>query len=119
MEQKYLEQRFMKARTIPGTRKLHSFIPISKDKLQVKAFSASSSFREERVTTTTEFDLPPESIAGFVTCMVDRNWYLACVLHVSLDESQVKLTLLHPPGTSSSYKYPKAEHYYMLQQEMF
>ncbi len=31
MEQKYLEQRFMKARTIPGTRKLHSFIPISKD----------------------------------------------------------------------------------------
>ncbi len=51
MEQKYLEQRFMKARTIPGIRKLYSFIPISKDKLQVKAFSASSFSREERVTT--------------------------------------------------------------------
>ena len=36
VEQKNLEQRFMKAGTIPGTRKIHSFIPISKDKLLVK-----------------------------------------------------------------------------------
>ena len=109
LEQKYLEQRFMKARTIPGTRKLHSFIPVSEDKLQVKAFSASSSCREERVTTT-EVDLPPESIAGFVTCMVRSQWCLACVLHLSQDESEVKLTLLHPTGPSSSYRYPKPEH---------
>ncbi len=45
-EQKNLEQRFMKARAIPGTRKLHSFIPVSKEKLLVRAFLASSSCRE-------------------------------------------------------------------------
>ena len=50
IEQKCFEKRFLKARTIPGTRKLNSFIPISRDKLQVKVFSASSIFREERVT---------------------------------------------------------------------
>ena len=109
VEQKNLEQQFMKALTIQGTRKLHSFIPISKDKLLVKAFSASSSCREERVTSTGD-DLPTESISGFVTCMVDRKWWLACVLHLSLDESKVKLTLLHPSGLSSSFKYPPTKH---------
>jgi hypothetical protein len=51
-EKKNLEQRFLRAQTIPGTRKLHSFIPVSKDnyKLHVKQFSASSSCKEERVT---------------------------------------------------------------------
>ena len=108
-EKEYLKQRFLKARTIPGTRKLHSFIPVSNDKLQVKAFSASSSCREERVTTT-EDDLSPELISGFATCLLDRKWWLACVLHLTPDESQVKLKLLHPPGPSSSFKYPPSEH---------
>ena len=98
----------MKARTIPGTRKLHSFIPVSKDKLQVKQFSASSSCKEERVTAS-EDDIPPESISGFVTCLIDRKWWLACVLCLSPDESQVKLKLLHPPGPASSFKYPPSE----------
>ena len=32
------------------------------------------------------------------------------MLHLILDESQVKLTLLHPSGQSSSFKYPPTEH---------
>ena len=42
-----IEQWFLRARTIPGTCKLHSFIPVSKGKLQVKQFSAASSCKEE------------------------------------------------------------------------
>lgn len=82
-EQRNLEQRFMTARTIPGTRKLHSFIPVSKDKLQVKSFSASSSYKEEKVTRI-----------NF------RIYYLH--LHLSPDDNQVKLTLL---ASSRSIKF--------------
>ena len=32
------------------------------------------------------------------------------MLHLILDGSQVKLTLLHPSGPSSSFKYPPTEH---------
>ena len=39
-EQWNLEQRFQKSRIIPATRKLHSFIPISDYKVQVRPFSA-------------------------------------------------------------------------------
>ena len=35
----FLELRFQQSRTIPGTQKLHCFIPFQKDKLHTKAFS--------------------------------------------------------------------------------
>jgi hypothetical protein len=33
-----------------------------------------------------------------------------CPLHLSPDESQVKLKLLHPSGLANSFKYPSSEH---------
>ena len=107
-EQNTLEQRFHKSRTIPGTRKLHSFIPITSSKLRVSCYSASDTSREEMVTSSTT-DLSPELIVGFVTCLCDGNWWLACVLQVIQEESRVKLTFLHPHGSSSSYKYPQTQ----------
>ena len=49
-EEKELEERFTISRTIPGTRKLHSIIPLSKEKIIVRAFSASTNSREERIS---------------------------------------------------------------------
>ena len=80
-EQQYLERRFHLSRTIPGTRKLHSFVPISNRKVRVSSYSAPDASREERVTLHKN-DLPPESIAGFVTCLCEGKWWLACVLEV-------------------------------------
>ena len=107
-EQRNLEQRFQKSRTIPGTRKLHSFIPISDDKVQVRPFSACTTFKEERVTSG-ETDIALELISGFVTCLCDGQWWLACVLQVYVEDSLVKLTFLHPHGPCSSFKYPGAQ----------
>ena len=49
---------------------------------------------------------PPDSIAGFVTCKYDENWWLPCVLGVCSDANQVNLTFMHSHGPSNSYKYP-------------
>ena len=107
-EQLYLEHHFEQSRTIPGTRKLHSFVPISKGKVRVSVYSASDTSREEKVTLSKN-DLLPESIVGFVTCLCDGNWWLACVLGISQEESRVKLTFLHPHGPSNSIKYPEIQ----------
>ena len=104
-EQSSLERRFQLSRTIPGTRKLHSFVPISNSTLEVRSYSASDTFRKERVTLANS-DIPPELIAGFVTCLYGGNWWLACVLGVHSDTNEVKLTFLHPHGLSHSFKYP-------------
>ena len=75
-EQHYLEDRFKAARTIQGTRKLHSFVPISKEKLKVKSYSAS---KEVRITSC-DSEMPEDKISGFVTCVVEQKWRLGCVL---------------------------------------
>ena len=110
LEEKNIEERFAKSRTIPGTQKLHSFIPVSKDRITVKAFSSSTLSKEERVSCEVDVDVPVESISGFVTCVVNREWWLACVLQLSPDEKQVRVTLLHPPGPSKSFRFPTSEH---------
>ena len=91
--------------TIPGTRKLHSFVPLSDSTVQMKHYSTSDISRKERVSLA-KSDIPPESIAGFVTCSCDGNWWLACVLEVCSDTKAVKLTFLHPHGPANSFKYP-------------
>ena len=107
-EQHNLEERFQASRTIPGTRKLHSFLPISDNTVHVRPFSASTTFKEEKVTSQ-EAEISLESISGFVTCVREGYWWLACVLQVVADESQVRVTFLHPHGPSSSFKYPGVE----------
>ena len=43
----HLELQFQNWRTIPGTRKLHSFVPISRDTVKVRPYSLSITFKEE------------------------------------------------------------------------
>jgi hypothetical protein len=77
-EQQNLERRFHLSRTISGTRKLHSFVPISKSKVRVRFYSACDTIREERVTLDKD-DIALESITGLVTYLSDGKWWLACV----------------------------------------
>ena len=91
-------------------RKLHSFVPISKDRIQVKPFSTSAITKEERVSCGDNDDIPLGSISAFVTCVVDHQWWLACVLQLSEDDDRVRVTLLHPPGPHSSFRYSPIEH---------
>ena len=59
-------------------------------------------------------EIPPESIAGFVTCLHEENWWLACVLEVCSDNKEVKLTFLHPHGPSNSFKYPEPQNIHTI-----
>ena len=101
----HLQGRFEKARTIPGTRKLHSFIPLSTEKIATRKYSASSVSKVEKVVAV-DNELPLEQIKGFVTCLYNEQWWLACVLEIDLEEHEVKVSFLHPNGPSRSFKYP-------------
>jgi len=104
-EEALLEHRFEQSRTIPGTRKLHCFIPLSRKQVCTKIYSLSPTSKKERVTLV-ENELLPEEIKGFVTCAYDEEWWVACVLQVFEDSEQVRVSFLHPHGPSLSFKYP-------------
>lgn len=101
----HLQGRFEKVRTIPGTRKLHSFIPLSLEKIETRKFSTSSISKVEKVVAA-ETELPLENIKGFITCIYNEHWWLACVLQIDSEEHEVKVSILHPNGPAHSFKYP-------------
>ena len=57
MEEIFLHDRFQQSRTIPGTQKLHCFIPLTNNMLHTKVFSYSSTPKEERVTLSETVEL--------------------------------------------------------------
>ena len=105
-EEIFLHDRFQQSRTIPGTQKLHCFIPLTKNKLHTKMFSYSSTPKEERVTLSETVELPLEEINGFVTVAHNDEWWIGCVLHTDEDSKTVTMNFLCPQGPSHSFKYP-------------
>ena len=104
-ESKDLERRFGTCRTIPGTRRLHCFIPQSRDTVLTKRYSACSNSQVQKVTkVSTELEM--EEITGYVTCIYGSQWWLAQVLENDSSNGEVKLSLLSPNGPSRWYRYP-------------
>ena len=57
-EKENLEARFENSQTIPGTRRLHCFIPQSPDTVLTKRYSASNNSRIQRVSkSSTELEM--------------------------------------------------------------
>ncbi len=69
--QQKLESRFVASCTIPGTRKLHSFIPISSESFKIGCYSTSVAFKEISLAKESTVQ---EHISGFVTCVFGPEW---------------------------------------------
>jgi len=102
----FLQERFQKSRTIPGTQKLHCFVPLTENSLRTKLYSNSSIQKEERVALIETDGLRMEEINGFVAVAYDEMWWIGCVLDVDENDRNVKIDLLYPHGPSQSFKYP-------------
>ncbi|KAL5518045.1 hypothetical protein EMCRGX_G003713 [Ephydatia muelleri] len=110
-EAKLLEERMQKARTVPGTQRLHCFIPLSTETVEVRQFSTSTISRVERVLlkgSTTPCTPPPVAM-GYVTVAYDNSCWLGYVIGVNELEGGVKVKFLHPRIPSSSFVYPNRE----------
>ena len=81
-----LEARFDNSWTMPGTRKLHSFVPVSRDTVRVRPFSSSITSKEEKVMKQ-EAELEVGINSGYVTCEYDAQWWLAYVLEVDTENA--------------------------------
>jgi hypothetical protein len=107
-----LRSRFELSRTIAGTHKLHSIIPISKELVEVREFSSSQLTRVESVTLSSLATNSGLSVAnivhfkGYITAKYDGHWWLGCVLKTIPESAEVEISFLHPHGPSRSFKYP-------------
>ena len=93
---------------IPGTHKLHSFVPLSQNTLIAKIFSYSTDSKEERVSLL-DTELRLEHYLW--VCHLPLPWTLvACLCTATCaDNSEAKLTILYPHGPSRSFRYPSEQ----------
>jgi hypothetical protein len=109
-ESTFLENRFELTRTIiAGTHRLHSFRPISADKLEVRDFSAN---KEKRIKCVFVSSIPtPNNVMnitaniGYITAVYDHAWWLAYVTKRMPNSGEVEVNFLEPRGPSRSFNY--------------
>ena len=104
-EKRSLETWLENSRTIPGTCRLHCFIPQSQDTLLTKRYSASRASQVQKVSKSLK-DLEMEEVTGYVTCNYGSQWWVAQVLEKDSENGELKLSLLSPNGPSRWYNYP-------------
>ena len=88
-EEVMLQERFKNSRTIPGTRKLHAFIPVTRNKICTRAYSLAPTSKIERVMLL-ENELELHEVHGFVTCLYKEKWWVGCVLQVIEESGEVR-----------------------------
>ncbi|KAL5503683.1 hypothetical protein EMCRGX_G010672 [Ephydatia muelleri] len=98
IEETLLKERFSKAKTIAGTQRLHSFVPVDTTTLQVREYSASYDSRTEAVQVVVSPQVKMCDIKGYVTAIYDGAWWVACVTGSDPEMQEVTLSFLHPRG---------------------
>jgi hypothetical protein len=91
-------------------------MPVRKGVLNTQMYSASPNYTENHMISVLKVLIEFKDITGFVTCMHDNFWWLGCVLSVSEESNDVKISFLHPHGPSASYIYPAMPHILWLTQ---
>jgi hypothetical protein len=104
-EEGLLSSRFATAQTVRGTQQLRAFMPVKKGVLNTKIYSAFPNYTENCVIGVLKDSTELKDITGFVTCKYDNFWWLGCVLSVSEESNDVKISFLHPHRPSASCIY--------------
>ena len=79
-EEAMSQERFELACRVPGTQQFHSFAPSeTPSHLLARPFSNSAEFSLVKVSSLpSTVELPWDEIHGYVTCLYDSKWWLAC-----------------------------------------
>jgi len=98
------EKRFSHAKTVPGTRSFHWFVPLSTTKIQVGYISGdiSGTFGSQQAAMR-DLNLQP---GQFVACVYDGEWWLGNITEISTDNDDVKVSFMHPHGPATSFCWP-------------
>ena len=104
-ESQMLEKRLLKAATIVGIVKHHTFILLTRSEAKLTIRTHSSASEGTVVKVSNKLDRPQfeKLLLGAYTCIYDQNWWVCRILETFKENGEVQFKFLHPKGLSSFY----------------
>ena len=100
-----LSECFSRAKTIPGTRSFHQFIPLSRGEIATKSVSEDIDyllkFEFEQVQQV--LSLSMVNTSQFVLCTYDSHKWVGMACEVDTAHKDIEIQFMHPPCPSRSY----------------
>ena len=115
-----LQDRFLSAMTIPGTQKLHRFIPLNNNQLSVSDISQTSESRVVNICNAIDsqddsdahkndniscMEIVPD--VTFVACIYDLRWWIGIVKQESAEHGDYLVSFMIPSGEAKQYYWPE------------
>ena len=104
---KDLVSRYNKARTVPGTRSFHQFVPISSNSIGAKHVSEESEyslvFNFESAISPHQLQL---KISQFVVCLYDNLYWVGMITEIDDANEDVNINFMHNHLPTRSLKWP-------------
>ena len=105
-----LGSRFISSKTLPGTQKIHCFVPVDLFSVTTKIFSSSEQYtnyvirRQELNEFLLDVNFAELKVDKIIACVYLGKWYLGKIL--SRDEGQVEINVhfFKPPGEELTIK---------------
>lgn len=107
---KFLEARFARGNTVPGSRSSHHFAPLSTSNIGHKLTSEDESYTDNH-----DFNLPSIleisdiSPMQYVTCVYNSFWWIGIVNEINAEEGDVTVKFMHPHGPRKTFNWPQIE----------
>lgn len=108
-----LESRFSQAKTVPGTRSFHCFLPQSETVIATKRISSDTKHSMmfdfcggKAVRPEERLNMTQICTNSYVACVYDDHWFFGLILSKDEEECDVEIKFMHPFGPSTSFHWP-------------
>ena len=106
--QPFLEERFQRSKTIPGTRSNHCFVPTS----DFQHILLSTVSGEEVILPTKvrkQIDQQYLQVGTYIACIYEKDWFIGVVNNISMPNNDAEIRFMHPKGPSAFFKWPERD----------
>ena len=107
----FLDERFKLAKSIPGTRSFHQYIPLNKSTISCKRVSNSLPGDHDLVFEffQTVNQLADVKMSSYILCIYDSFRWVGFVIDTDDENKDAQVKFMHPHYPSPSYHWPQRE----------
>ena len=104
-----LAQRLNGAKTVPGTRGFHQFVPLDISTIAAKRVSEDSEYALQFSFSGKKSATIQGRIVEFIVCLYDEKLWVGMVSDIKLDMEDVEVKFMHPHLPTNYLRWPNLE----------